>query len=144
MEISHPLLQLLNHRKTPQDNLLGGISDIAWVMIKLSRIISLLKIRKNIYMEVANPLSQLKKTIKRPTIYQILGLWVLIELHLEYRWSFLSANVDFKKAFNSVDRDHYRAVYAVEGFLQGIFHCFHISLLPSIIWSETEMLSRPY
>ena len=43
-------------------------------------------------------------TPKRSTIDRILELRVLIERRLEYREGFLAAYVDFKKAFNSVDR----------------------------------------
>ena len=41
---------------------------------------------------------------KRSTIDRILGLRVLIERRLEFRRGFVAAYVDFKKAFDSVDR----------------------------------------
>ena len=41
---------------------------------------------------------------KGSTIYWILGLRVLIERRLEYRRGFLAADVDFKRAFDTVDR----------------------------------------
>ena len=43
-------------------------------------------------------------TPKRSTIDRILGLRVLIERRLEYRPGFIAAYVEFKKAFDSMDR----------------------------------------
>ena len=71
-------------------------------------------------------------TPKRSTVDRILGLRVLIERRLEYRWGFIAAYVDFKKAFDSVDRRTLWDLLRRRGIPAGI-----LSLI-SALYSDTE------
>ena len=59
---------------------------------------------------------------KRSMIDRILGLWVLIERYLEYRRCFMAAYVDFKKAFNSVDREYSGTFFPDSEFMLTFLH----------------------
>ena len=71
-------------------------------------------------------------TPKRSTIDRILGLRVLIERRLEYQRGFIAAYVDFKKAFDSVDRRTLWDLLRRRGIPAGI-----LSLI-SALYSDTE------
>ena len=75
---------------------------------------------------------QAGSTTKRSTIDWILGLRVLIERRLEYRRGFIAAYVDFKKAFDSVDRRTLWDLLRRRGIPAGI-----LSLI-STLYSDTE------
>ena len=69
---------------------------------------------------------------KRSTIDRILGLRVLIERRLEYQRGFIAAYVDFKKAFDSVDRRTLWDLLRRRGIPAGI-----LSLI-SALYTDTE------
>ena len=71
-------------------------------------------------------------TPKRSTIDRILGLRILIQRRLEYRRSFMAAYVDFKKAFDSVDRGTLWELLRRRGIPAGI-----LSLI-SALYTNTE------
>ena len=73
---------------------------------------------------------------KRSTIDWNIGLRVVIDRHLEHRWVLLAANLDFKKAFDSVDKRTLWDLLRRCGIPTGIFS------LISALYTNTERVIK--